>query len=392
MTEPRSPKRSPQSTAYPGPNTVPQAPRRRPSEERAAVAASARTATQLAVVAILIAGVALGLTLWRVLLPAATSSCQTTVWDSQPAANELPQGWSVRGTTFDVNRRTTQFASSDSSADTGTPNVLSTVTCFADGSASDVVSRAQKAARDVGQDVSVRTDLSDGGFEATDASGTIFLEFRRGDIIVDSVGSGGATATDIETVASAYDKALGGDGGAISSPEPVSSDDTGASPGASDDTGASSSPAAPELEKLLPTKVGTYDLVVDSALGDAVLQDDAGSRAIIAALKAEGKGPEALQLAQAYETSQTPPAISIFAFKVAGMDVAKVRQFVLDSWLAASGTGITKTQVSLAGKDYTKVDRGDGGQVDYVRVKDDVVFVVTTADATLAADAAGKLP
>lgn len=390
MTEPRNAPRTSQRPAYPTPNAVPQAPRRRPSEERAAIAASSRTATQLALVAIVIAGIALGITLWRTLLPGA-SSCQTTVWDAQPAADGLPQGWTTRGTTFDVNRRTTQFASSDSADDTGTPNVLTTVTCFPEGAA-DAVARSQKAAREVGQDVSSRTDLSDGGFEATDASGTIFLEFRRGDVVVDSVASGGASATDIETIASAFDKALGGDGGTISSPEPLPSDDTGASAGASEDPNASTTPAAPELEKLLPTKVGSFDLVVDSALGDAVLQDDSGSRAIIAALKAEGKGPEALLLAQAYDTTEQPPAISIFAFKVAGMNVEKVREFVVDSWLAAGGTGITKTQVTLAGKEYTKIDRGDGGQVDYLRVKDDVVFVVTTSDATLAADAAAKLP
>ncbi|MFN8631454.1 MAG: hypothetical protein U0838_14405 [Chloroflexota bacterium] len=175
MTEPSDSPKRPSRSPYPAPGQVPQAPRRRPSEERAAIAASSRTATQLAVVAIIIAGVALGLTLWRTLLPSASSSCQTAAWDAQPAGNELPQGWNVQGTTFDINRRTTQFVSSIAGEDTGSPNVLGTVTCFPDGAA-DSVARSQAAAREAGQVVNTKNDLSDGGFEATDRIG---LDLRR---------------------------------------------------------------------------------------------------------------------------------------------------------------------------------------------------------------------
>ena len=74
------------------------------------------------------------------------------------------------------------------------------------------------------------------------------------------------------------------------------------------------------------------------------------------------------------------------------MDVTKVRQLVLDSWLAASGAGVTQTPVKLGGKDYTKVDLGDSGPLDYVRTANNVVFVITTADGTLADQAAALLP
>ncbi|HEY5630142.1 MAG TPA: hypothetical protein VIR16_11580, partial [Candidatus Limnocylindrales bacterium] len=269
MTEPRRPSRNPMrqpQSPYPSPNQVPQAPRRRPSEERAEVAASARTATQLAVLAIVIAGVALGLMIWRT-VASTGSGCQSAVWSAQPDANRQPDQWTMKGTTFDTNRRSTTFVGPDTGDGTAAPNVLATVTCIPDGAA-EAVSRAAAAARDIGQTVSTRSDLSDGGFEATDASGAIFLEFRRADILVDLIASQGATATDIETVASAYDRALGGDGGTISSPQPSASDFTGgASPGASGDTGLSHN--APELERLLPKKVGSMDLTIASELGGA---------------------------------------------------------------------------------------------------------------------------
>lgn len=394
MTPTRNPQSNPSRGGtrdpYPAPEDVPQAPRRRPSDERAALAASTRTATRVGFLAIVIAGIALGITVWRTLAPAA-ASCQTTVWDAAPAADALPAQWTVKGTTFDTDRRTTQFAAPDPGNGTGAPNVLATVTCFPAGAA-DAVSRAAAAARDIGQVVNNRTDLGDGGFEATDASGAIFLEFRRSDIVVDLAASGGATATDIETVASAFDQSLGGPGGSISAPQPSGSGDLGlGSQAPSGSLSPSSSPVAPELEKLLPTKVGSVALTVDSALGTTILQDDQGSRAITAALRAAGKGQDALRLAEAYDSTQASD-LNILAITVDGMDVTKVRQLVLDSWLAASGAGVTQTPVKLGGKDYTKVNLGDSGPLDYVRTANSVVFVITTADGTLADQAAALLP
>jgi hypothetical protein len=387
MTEPQTPSRTPRSA----PQTTPAAPRRRPSEERAAIAASSRTATQLAVVAIVIAAVALGLTIWRVLAPAA-ASCQSTAWSAAPAADQLPAQWAVKGATFDISRRTTSFVGPDPGDGSGNvPTVLATVTCYAEG-ASDAVTRSEEVARSNGQVVNDRPDLGDQGFEATDPSGAIFVQFRHGDIVVDIAGGGGATVVDVDTIASGYDKSLGGDGGTIPSEGPSSSGGTGlASPGPSGAAGPSASPAAPELEKLLPAKVGSVDLTVDSALGSTVLQSDQGSRAITAALRAAGKSPDALRLAEAYDATQNSD-LNMLAVTVDGMDVAKVRQLVLDSWLAASGAGVTQTQVTLGGKEYTKIDLGDEGPLDYVRTENGVVFVITTSDATLAEQAAALLP
>ena len=118
---------------------------------------------------------------------------------------------------------------------------------------------------------------------------------------------------------------------------------------------------------------------------------DQGSRAIIAALRAQGKGPDALRLAEAYDATQATD-LNMLVVKVDGMDVTKVKQLVLDSWLAASGAGVTQSTITLGGKQFTKVDLGDEGPIDYVRVNNGAVFVITTADASLAQQAAQLLP
>ncbi len=386
MTEPRTPSRNPlrhPRSGYPAPADVPQAPRRRPSEERAALAASSRTATQLAVLAIVIAGLALGLTVWR-MLAGTGSSCQSAVWSAEPDANRLPAQWTMRGTTFDTNRRSTTYAGQDPGDGSGAPNVLATVTCIPDGAA-EALSRAAAAAREIGQAVSTKDDLSDGGFEATDGnSGAIFLEFRRGDILVDMVASQGATATDIETVASAYDRALGGDGGSIASPEPSSS----ANPSASNDASGLTHDA-PELEKLLPTKVGSLQLTTASQLGSAALSE--GEPAAVA-LAADGKQPDDLHMAQAaaYDDNGNP-VLGVTAVSVTGLDAAKVRLLTMD-YFGMTGSAVKQSTVTLAGKPWTRFDLGDGGMLYYLRAQGDVVLVITTADATLAEQAASALP
>jgi hypothetical protein len=340
------------------------------------------------VLAIVIAGIALGLTIWRAIAPAA-ASCQNAVWSAQPAGNELPDQWTVKGTTFDSNRRSTQFAGVDPGDGTSPPNVFATVTCFPEGAA-DAVARSQAAATDIGQVVTTKPDLSDGGFEATDASGAIFLEFRRGDIVVDLAASGGATATDIETIASAYDKALGGDGGSIATPEPSQSADTGASPGASDDTSAGLTHDAPELEKLLPTTIGGVPFTVDSALGSTVLTSDAGGRAATAALKAKGKSPDDLRYAESLDQTQTV-AVSALAISVNGLTAAETQVMLLD-WFQLSGAGVTHSEVTLSGKTWTKYDLGDELPLNYFRNSGTAVLVITTSDPALAEQAAAAMP
>jgi hypothetical protein len=77
---------------------------------------------------------------------------------------------------------------------------------------------------------------------------------------------------------------------------------------------------------------------------------------------------------------------------VDGLSSAKVLPIVLDSWLAASGAGVTRQTVTLAGKEFTRVDYGDEGPMDYVGTNGDAVIVITTADPAVAAATAAALP
>jgi hypothetical protein len=394
MTNPRTPNPAPLG---------PQPPRLRPSDERALLAASGRTTRQIALFALALAVLALVLVTWRTVVSGSTpgtagtagATCQTAAWDAAPAADQLPQGWTLKGATYEVNRKSVSFVGPQP-ADTTTSQavVYVTVTCYAEGAA-DAVTRASAASTAAGQTVTARPDLGDQAFAAVDASGAEFLQLRHGNVVVDLAASGDATPTEVDTLASAFDRALGGNGGTIASPAPSGAAPSGgagasSSPSASG-AGASASPAAPALEKALPTKVGTVALTVTSAVGTTILGTDQGSRAITAALRADGKTADALQVAQAYDDTSASD-LTLLAIAVNGMSTDKLRKLVMDSWLAASGAGVTTSTMTMSGRTFTRVDYGDEGPIDYVTSETDKVIVITTADPAVAQQAAAALP
>lgn len=362
------------------------------------MASAVRSTRWIAVLALVAAGIALGLGIWGVVAPAgASAGCQTQAWDVTPSGSTLPAGWTVSATQYDLQRKTMSLVGPVPVDDTSAQAVVYvTVTCFNEGAADSVV-RSAKAAADAGQNVTNRDDLGDQAFEATDDTGAVFLQLRHGHLVVYLAASGDATPDEVDALASAFDKALGGDGGAIS----LASDKPGgATPGptslsSTDPAGTSQEPAAsaaaPKLEAALPAEVNGIALTINSALGSDILSSDQGSRAILAALRADGAGPEDLSVAQAYDESGAAD-ITIMAVTVTGMPIANTEKLVLDSWLAASGSGITRTGITLAGAPWTQVDYGDEGARDYVASRGDIVFVITTADPSLAALAAAALP
>jgi hypothetical protein len=384
---------------------APPAPRVRPSDERALLAASGRTTRTIAVLALLIALVALGLGTWQavgVLTKAA--SCQTAAWNVTPATDQLPGGWSVRASTYDVGRRSISMVGPES-ADGSTQQAMSlaTVTCFPEGAA-DSVTRSRAAAKAAGQVVTDRNDLGDQAWTSADSSGSFFANIRRGAVVAYLAFSGTVTQDEVDQIASAFDLALGGNGGSdptgpASTVGPVGSETPSfgdsfpidsIDPGASGDL-PSESPAAPDLESLLPKKVGTVQLTIQSALGPDLLGDDQGSRAILAALRQSNLTSAALRFAQAYDESATSD-LTIFVVEVKGMPLETMRKLVLDSWLAASGAGVTSSEVTLGGHQFTRYDYGDEGTKDYVAAANGHVLVITTADAAVAEQAAAALP
>jgi hypothetical protein len=372
-------------------------------------AADARRARWLAIAAIVVACVAVGIAAWRLIAPAG-ASCQSTAWGATPAVADLPAGWSVGATQFEPDRLSvTLVGPTPQDTSTNRPVVYSTVTCFPQDAAG-AVTKSQAATASAGLTVTARTDLGDQGYTAVDQSGASFIQFRTGDVVTYVAASGDATASEAEQVASAFDRALGGNGGsggtggaagsagpATAAPGaggpavPALAPSASAAADVSPDASASSAPAAPELEAKLPTTVGQTTLSIESAVGSAVLGGDAGSRAITAALRAEGKSLDDLHVAQAYDPSGAVD-LSIFAFDVAGMKGAALQKIVLDTWLAATGSGVTSSETTIGGRKVLKVDYGDKGSMSYVITDGDIVLVVETANADLAGQAIAALP
>jgi len=375
------------------PRPAPGGPAPRATDEQLRLQAAGRTPRRLAMAALALAIAGVALAAWAALAPGA-AGCQADAWDTTPAAEDLPAGWSLASSQYDIARKSMSLLGAVPADENASQAVVyATVSCYEDGAA-DAVTRSADAATAAGQAVTRRDDLGDQGFSAADDSGATFLQFRHDRLVVYLAASGDATAAEVDQMASAFDLALGGDGGAVvvgtaEAATPGPSDDP-ATPGPSDDASPGAA-AAPELEAALPTKVGDIVLAVDSATGSMMLGEDQLSRAITAALRAAGRVPDDLGVAQAYdETAESD--LSMLAVAVDGMTGDKVRTFVMETWLSATGAGITTDTVTLGGTEFTRVDYGDDGPMDYVTTRGDVVFVINTADPALAAAAAVALP
>ena len=367
-------------------------PRIRPSEER--LASASRTTRWIAWVALAVAGIALGFAASRMLLPP-DAGCQTAAWDATPATEDLPVGWTVSSSQYDVSRKQMTLLGPLPEDELTSQAVLyATITCFPQG-ATDSVTRSGEAASAAGQTVTQRDDLGDQAFTAEDASGSTFIQFRRGSIVVYLAASSDATVGEAEGVASAFDIAMGGDGiqTAIGTPDPgaASPSETIASAEPSAEPSDSTTPAAAELEAALPASVGDIALTVESAIGTDILGEDQGSRAITAALRQAGKSPEDLRVAQAYDPNGEAD-LSFLVIRVEGMELEALTTLVKGSWLAASGAGVTQAPVTLAGKTFTQIDYGDQGTMSYLLAEGDTILIIETADAELAAQAAAALP
>ena len=366
-------------------------PRSEPTRSRTAadleqLGDSLRITRLVAMAALVVAVAALGFAAVQLLVQA-PSSCQEEAWNVQPAADDLPPGWSIAATQYDLNRKTMSFTGPFPQDEfSNQASVISTITCFEHG-AEDAVARSQQASEDADQTVIVRDDLGDQAYSALDDSGATFLQLRKGRVVVYLAGSPDASEAEVDQVASAFDVALGGDGGTIA-PTVAPSDDLGFE---SLDPGASASPAAPDLVAMLPTQVGDITLLTDSATGSSFLGDDQGSRAVLATLRDADLEADDLRVAQAYDEAGASD-LSILLVTVDGLPVDQTRAMVLDVWLAATGPGVTEESIELGGRTFARFDYGDDGLVDYVREEDDAVLVITTADPDLAEQAAAALP
>ena len=145
---------------------------------------------------------------------------------------------------------------------------------------------------------------------------------------------------------------------------------------------------APDLEALLPGKLGAATLSRESDKGSALL--DAWTRAMVTFLSDAGKTADDLQFAQAWDAASGLD-VSIMAFTVKGIAGSALRQAITEGLLAGS-PDTPQSSETISGKAVTKVSSADDGWTTYLYDHGDVVFLVGTADATLAATALAALP
>jgi hypothetical protein len=328
------------------------------------------------------------------------TACRTAAWSAVPKSASLPTGWTITSTDMNANGITTSLVgptAEDGSGDQ--PVVYASVTCYGDGAAT-ALARSRDAADAAGSKVSDRDGIGDEAYVTDDSStGTSSTFIRVGGLVSQIAAAGTVDSGDLDRITTAVlasmgsrATAAGSTGQPASSPPASGGSDATASPSDSPSEEPSQSEpvsVAPELEAHMPTQVNDTTLSIQSLTGEA-LGTDPNSRALIAAVRSLGKEATDLQVAFGQDETQTLD-ILLFGFRVEGIASAKVEAAVLDTWLSADAAGVTKTNVKIAGKTFTRVDFGDDGAFDYVYRGSDYVVVIDTADETVATAAAGGI-
>ncbi len=362
-----------------------------------------RTGLVVAVAALVLALVAVGLSAAAYLRPS-TSSCEVAAWDSVPTVSELPTGWRVTATDVYPDNQTTTITGPVPANGAAASTIYASVTCFGDHAA-DAIARSEQASKDAGRAVTAVDGIGDTAYAiAGDTSGASAIQFRRGSLLAYLASSGTVSQADLRQAGSAVDAAIRralGDAAATAAPVASPAAPASGSPSGSPEPSglaspqpsqaAAASPAAPELEALMPTQVSGTALSVQSATGDQVLGTDAASKALTSALASLGKKPADLQLAQAYDPTNTLD-VTILGFRVPGIAVTKLEPAVLQTWLFAGATGVTTKQTTVSGVAVTEVTYGGDTSVSYVVARKDSVLVVQSGVAALAAAAIAALP
>lgn len=320
-------------------------------------------------------------------------ACRRAAWAAVPASSDLPTGWNLSTTDLNANGMTVSILGqppTDGSANQ--PVVYASVACYGDV-ASTAMSQYRVAAQEAGATV---TDRGLGG-DAYDvdnrSSGSVTTLFRVGGLIGQIADAGSASPAELSTITTAVATAMGdrsaagSSGGQANASGAEASDEPSLEPSGSDDAGASEPPTAPELEAHMPTEAGGTPLTVVSGIATDFLPQDPSSGALAAALRQDGIGQADLQIAQAYDQSQSID-LNVYGFRLTKGDVAKLRAAVVDSWLSGSAPGVKQMSVKLGTKSFTKIDYGTD-RFDYVYTGTDYVIVIETSDPTLATQVAG---
>jgi len=384
-------------------------PRSSPAPSHAGVVDSRAPLTLvLASIALILAG--LGLVVGAAaFLRGGGDACRTAAWDSEPAAGDLPAGWTVSTSQVGMDGLGVSLAGTVIDATTDTPTVYVTLSCYG-ADAGAALARSRERIEAAGEVVTARADLGDDGYGLSEATtGALAVHFRRGALVAYLATTGTVTQSDLDAIAAAVDtamrRALGGSGPRASATLPAATLGPGSSvdpsssvsPAPSATGGAEASPSAspdepaPELIALLPAEAGGTALTRDSAAGADVLGDDSVSRALAAALRSLGATVDDLRVAQSYDETGTLD-LYLLAFRVSGVSGGALEPVILRTWLSASEDGVTTKTATVGGKEITTVDYGDEGSMAYVHTTAEAVVILQTADAALAAEVVAGLP
>lgn len=382
---------------------APQPPYDEDVDDQSATSRLASAAPWLAVLALVLAGGALG----YVILgrsSADPTACRTAAWTAVPNAKDLPTDWNLGSTDLNANGMTVSILGpTPADSSTNQPVVYASITCYGDA-AEAALAQYRKAAEAAGSTVQNRASNGEAYDVDNPSTGSVTTLFRVNGLIGQIADGGTASDADLATITSAVAAAMGDKAAAGTASVPGASDAAAGSqePLGSGDVGGepSGSPFAPELVAVLPTSIADpasttsppaeITLSVDSASATDVFGTDPSSRAFAARIRSMGSTTDDLQVARAVDGSGTYDVV-VDGFRIPGVDLARLKSAVIDTWLSGSGAGVKKTEITLSGKSVTKIDYGDGSAIEYVYAKADYVVVIESSDATIAAEVAAKL-
>jgi hypothetical protein len=354
-------------------------------------------AVVIALAGALMGGVALGVVLTR----SDPGACRSAAWNSLPAVDALPSGWTTSSSGIYIDSiGTTLTGPAPSASEETAPAIFVSVGCYG-ADAHLGVTRSHDAARSSGgADISFPS-VGDESFATLDSTaGQYTVVFRRAQLLATLAAPGSVTLDDLATASKAVDDAMkagtagtaaaGPNAGAGSSASPLPSAEI--SPAGSPDASADAdSHAAPDLEKQLPSSAAGVTLSRVSYLGTDVLGTDAASSALSAAVTALGRKPENLRIAEAFDPSGTK-SWYVDAFELDGVSGTDLSRAVRTAWLGAGSAGVTSSSLTIGGKHVTRLDHGADVPADTVYVHGGLVFDIGTSDAAVIKAVLAKLP
>ncbi len=349
----------------------------------------AALAPWIAILALALAGVALAVTF----LGRGTdlASCRKAAWTAIPDTHDLPTGWNLGSTDMNANGMTISISGPSTGDDSAAPPVVyASITCYGD-SAESALAQNRSAAEAANATVTSRTGGSD-AYDIDNPSAGVTTVFRVGPLVGQVADAGSANDSDRSAIIQAVAIAMGDKGAAgTAAAQPSDAAADSPDPNATDEpTEPSPSSVAPELEAKLPTEVAGSTLSVDSATADVFLGSFPNSAALATRIRALGSAMTDLRVAEAFDPNGTID-LNLYAFRLPGKDVTKLRAAIIETWLSANQAGVTKTDVTLGGKKLTRIDYGADIPTQYVYTGSDYVITIETSDPAIATEVAGKI-